>query len=54
MMGVYVDDIFIFGTDEGKVNSIKNRFLKDLFRTKGLGPARWALGMAVHQDGNMV
>ena len=53
MLGVYTDDIFIFGTDEGEVNRMKNR-LKGLFRTKDLGAARWALGMAVHQEDDMI
>ena len=53
VLGAYVDDIFLFGTDHDEVSRVKDR-LKAVFRTKDLGRARWALGMAIHQNGKFI
>ena len=51
ILGAFVDDLFLFGTDKCEADRVKTR-LKQVFKTTDLGRARWALGMAIRQDQN--
>ena len=48
ILGSYVDDIMLFGTNNEIVEQVRKR-LRQAFKLNELGRARWALGMAVHQ-----
>lgn len=49
MLGVYVDDILLWGTNKSLVRRVKTR-LSEVFKMKDLGDARWALGVAIGQN----
>ena len=53
LLGVFVDDILMFGTKAARLDEIKVMIGKN-FVTKDLGPAKWALGMRVQQGGDHI
>lgn len=53
LLGVFVDDIFICGTDDQMVNKVK-RNLALVFEITDLGFASWALGMKVTQEKDLI
>ena len=46
---LYVDDILIVGQDASKIDNIKREFSRS-FAMKGLGPAKYILGMNISRD----
>ena len=48
IMGVFVDDFLLFGTQSSIVDEVKI-MLVNRFKTKTLGLARWVLGMRLQQ-----
>ena len=51
IMEVYVDDINIFGLDEGRIVAMK-QLLSTRFKMADLGPCAYYLGMHVYQEAN--
>ncbi|XP_014660668.1 uncharacterized protein LOC106804324 [Setaria italica] len=49
VLGVYVDDLIITGTDQGEVNTFKEE-MKETFKMSDLGCLRYYLGIEVNQQ----
>ena len=50
-LGVYVDDLLIFGPDEGQIQRVKDQ-LANRFQMTDLGRCSYYLGIHIHQDDN--
>jgi len=53
MLGLYVNDILIFGNDMHVINDIK-KFLKNDFDTKDLDPFDVILGIKITRSGDSI
>jgi hypothetical protein len=49
LVGVYVDDLVIIGTEDAEVATFKEE-MKATFQMSDLGPLSFYLGIEVHQD----